>query len=206
MTALSRRPLLVTALAISAMVLAACAAGPPAARVSYGPVPQAAPPPRDESEARRQLAYYTRQIARERSALGLSPDREHAAHKATSDASGAGLASSPAPVAPSSPMAYEPAGRPKARPARRAARVARSESVSKRSVSADDAGYQRGPTCPLPCRRTRAICQAARRICSLADYLADDDARQRCKQARQDCSEARGVTRDRCTTCPARPA
>lgn len=205
MTALSRRPLLVTALAISAMVLAACAAGGAAPRVSYGPAPQAAPPPRDESEARRQLAYYARQIARERSALGLTPGREQVAHKATSDASGAGLAAAPRPV-PSAPTAYEPPASPTARPARRAARAARSESVSKRSVSADDAGYQRGPTCPLPCRRTRAICQAARRICSLADYLADDDARQRCKQARQDCREARGVTRDRCSSCPARPA
>lgn len=206
MTALSRRPLMVTALAVSAMVLAACASAGRAPRVSYGPTPQAAPPPRDRSEARRQLFYYATRIAEQRRLLGLSsqePERRSA--KAAADASGAGLAVAPRPVSPS-PTAAEPPSAPARAPMARPARRARSEAVSKRSYSADDAGYQRGPTCPRPCRRTRAICNAARRICGLADYLGDDDARQRCEQARKDCREARDLTRDRCTSCPARPA
>jgi hypothetical protein len=55
--------------------------------------------------------------------------------------------------------------------------------------------------CPESCRLTRAICSAADRICSLARYLAEEDAQRRCKRARLDCSEARRATRSICSGC-----
>lgn len=67
---------------------------------------------------------------------------------------------------------------------------------------AESSGSEEPPRqCPESCRLTRAICSAADRICVLARYLAEEDARKRCKRARQDCSEARQATRSTCAGC-----
>ena len=63
------------------------------------------------------------------------------------------------------------------------------------SVEAAESGEgAAGQKAPDLCRHTRAICHAARRICGLADYLGEADARGRCRRAQEDCTEARRHT------------
>jgi hypothetical protein len=45
--------------------------------------------------------------------------------------------------------------------------------------------------CPVRCGAHAELCQAAERICELADELADADALARCHQARESCDGAR---------------
>jgi hypothetical protein len=202
MSALSQRPLLATLLAISAMALSACAAGAYKSRPAAVGAPDVRlPAPNDKSTARRQLRYYLRQLASNRRALGLGSDAGPSVAAPPVAPQGHGGGKTTADVAPQPPSPARLSARRKA-PVARAARP----TAGVAAESHGDAGFSRQPRCPLPCRQARAICHAARRICKLADYLAEDDARQRCDQAREDCRQARQATQSRCSACPASPA
>lgn len=147
------------------LALAGCAAG---MAKSASPAVRSGPPTSPEA-ARAELGDLELLIASGRRGLGL-PDRTEGAAQGAAEAT-------PEGVMPAEP---EPPPAPTAAPGDSAA--AR-ESTAAQTEAATD-----------PCRHTRAICHAAQRICELADYLAEDDARQRCARARQDCAAARQLT------------
>lgn len=132
---------------------------------SAGPAVKSEPPSSPEA-ARAEIDDLERLIAGGRRQLGLPGHDE-------------GAAQGGADVAPERVLPAEPAPPPPAAAAEAPAR----ESTAATADEAVD-----------PCRHTRAICHAARRICQLADYLAEDDARQRCARAQQDCAAARQRT------------
>lgn len=202
--------------ALGAVALSACAAAG-----SMGARPQSAMErqPVGQDEARQQLAYYLRQLAQDRRALGLdgadagpsvvaevSPRRSVARAEAPSRRR---AASRDADEGEYLSVKAKRAARPSASasPAPPASVVADAPTAGM-ATSADGgaAGGVRRSSCPMPCRRARSICHAARRICSLADYLADAEAQQRCGEAKEDCRRAREITHDRCERCPAKPA
>ncbi len=55
--------------------------------------------------------------------------------------------------------------------------------------------------CEQACQATGSICQAARRICSLADQMDDDWARGRCRAASRTCTDTRRRAANSCGTC-----
>jgi hypothetical protein len=55
--------------------------------------------------------------------------------------------------------------------------------------------------CEQACQATGSICQAARRICSLADEMDDDWARGRCRTASRTCTSTRRRATNTCGTC-----
>ncbi|PID39143.1 MAG: hypothetical protein CSA65_05730 [Proteobacteria bacterium] len=192
MSELSRRPLLATLLVVLAMALSACAAAHRPSGVRMEPTVKTLPRPVDKAAARQQLDDYMRQLVVARRALGL-------------EATDAGPSVVPAPTSRRRAKARDATSSPGQvqRPARRLRQMAPTAGASNEAY---DGGARYAPRCPMPCKHARAICHAARRICKLADYLAEDDARERCDQARQDCREARETTQSRCRTCPVSPA
>ena len=158
-------------LLLPALWLGSCAAGMSSSRTPSSP-----------AQGREELAQLEGEIATDRVALGLPPRAEEkTATAADQSAHGGAEAFAPAPSA--SPP-------PPAAPAERAAVNSAAGGAAKEDVCTVD-----------PCRYTRAICAAATRICDIARYLGDEDARGRCGRAQQDCSEARRVTRDNCPGC-----
>jgi hypothetical protein len=141
--------------------------------------------PASPAEGQAQIASLEQQIERDRAALGL-PHRPP-----------------PPPLAEASDHRNDlPAARPTVTPA--AAPPPAPSPMEPMAKAASASGSDRDePTCSGrgPCRYTRAICEAAERICSVAGFLGDTDARQRCGRARQDCQDARQATRDRCPGC-----
>ena len=132
--------------------------------------------PESPRQARAELARLERQIDGARKSLGL-PSRADETAGAPAPASKS--TADPAPV-------FEP-------PPARASRPA---------VAADqEADQERMNNCSDNCRLSRAICHAARRICSIAGYLGDSDAAGRCKRARQDCRQAREAKPEDCSGC-----
>jgi len=55
--------------------------------------------------------------------------------------------------------------------------------------------------CEQACQATGSICQAARRICSLADQMDDDWARGRCQVASRTCTDTRRRASNACGAC-----
>ena len=167
---------------LAAVFLGACASSQaPGASMS---------PPSSPAEGRQQLEELEGRIARDRVALGLAPRAPRPAADAARQegADTAAGATHEAKPAPAPAPAEEPAAAP--------ARVTASKSRGEEEDAMDARCSERGP-----CRYTRAICSAAERICVIAAYLADDDARRRCARARQDCTEARETTRATCPGC-----
>jgi hypothetical protein len=150
------------------------------------------PPPSSPTEARQQMEQLERMIRDNRVALGLPASRSGEVTATGEDAETGEQVQAGAkhvepavrPALPSPPPAMAPPEPP--------ARMA--ESVS--------SGGRSEPTCAPGCRHTRAICEAAERICGLARYLGEDDAFRRCEQARRDCRDARHATAGRdCDDC-----
>ena len=130
--------------------------------------------PASPVEARGELARLEQKIEGARKALGLSPRaKEIAGGEVTRAKSDPGLTFEP-----------EPAPQSAARP----------------EAASETDGEPRS-ACSDNCRLSRAICHAARRICSIAGYLGDEDAAGRCKRARQDCREARKAKPEDCSGC-----
>jgi hypothetical protein len=157
-----------------ALLLLSCAAsqqGMPAMRGPSSP-----------AEGQAQMATLEQQIERDRAALGL-PHRPPPAEPR--DQRTVDLPSAPKPMAAPPPPPRE------------------DHMLAKARVEASASAGEPEPTCTGhgPCRYTRAICAAADRICAIAGFLGDADARQRCGRARQDCQDARQATRDRCPGC-----
>ena len=156
-----------------AVLLAACAsAGRAPARVMRAP--------QSPSEARQQIALLEGDIARDRRRLGLREPGTSTA--AAQDASRKLKPSVPerVTVRPTAPSPAPP-------PARAENRISAASGGAADSSGSDSPRVDR-------CRHTRAICRAARHICKLADYIGDDDSRDRCKRARGDCKQAKRVT------------
>ena len=56
-------------------------------------------------------------------------------------------------------------------------------------------------SCEQACQASGSICQAAARICSLADDMDDDWARGRCRLASRTCADVRRRSTNACGTC-----
>lgn len=132
--------------------------------------------PSSPAEGRAELAELEQQIEASRAALGLPPRPAGAR-----------------PPAEPSPAAEKEAANEAAAAQDSAARA---PSYSTESAGASGDGCGQGP-----CRFTRAICEAASRICDIARYLGDQEAQGRCSRAQQDCAEARRSTRQSCPGC-----
>lgn len=153
------------------------------------------PPPSSPGEARQQMDQLEQMIHDNRVALGL-PAREEveiAAGKASGGAEPAAprpaipAPEAPPTMAPPSPASTDAADEPRAMESRE-----------------PGSGWRRASRrhCAPGCRYTKAICQAAGRICGLARYLGDDDASRRCQRAERDCRDARRATASRdCDDC-----
>jgi hypothetical protein len=151
--------------------LGSCAASAPSQRAA----------PSSPAQGRTELAELEGEIARNRVALGLPArtDKTEIAADQTEHLAAAGQAEPSAPPPAAAPAPAE--------------RVAQAKSSG---------GSAREEACNVdPCRYTKAICDAAARICDIARYLGDGDARSRCGRAQQDCSDARRTTGDRCPGC-----
>jgi hypothetical protein len=133
-------------------------------------------PPASPAAAQSELATLERQIDGARASLGLEPRADRAEALKLGEQA----------TRPDRPPAPEPVLAPPAR-------TSASELASDRAER-DGCGRD-------PCRYTRAICEAASRICEIARYLQEADARGRCGRALQDCQQARRATRDRCPGC-----
>lgn len=168
------------ALLLIAGALAGCASSPASQRTSVASGPPASP-----GEGRSELVALEHRIARDLVALGLAPRRDPAEAVQLGEAATRADQARPAAAPPPSPSPAEaPAD----------ALAAKSESRERASGGEDSCGRD-------PCRHTRAICDAASRICEIARYLQEADARARCGRALQDCREARRSTQDRCPGC-----
>ena len=132
-----------------------------------------AAPPASPREARAELARLELQIDSARATLGLPAQAKKEA---------GGDAESKPPVS----LDFAPAETPQA---------------MARPPDAEEVDQQRQSACSDNCRLSRAICHAARRICTIAGYLGDEDAAGRCKRARQDCKEARQAKSEDCSGC-----
>jgi hypothetical protein len=157
----------------AAIVLAGCGASK-----AMAPAAVDAPLPNSPGEARHEMAQLERQIVEGRVALGL-PARSKAQVSDDGVAESAGVAGEEAPRPVQAAPPPEPA----------------SDSVecAKRE--------ERDAPCDDSCRYTKAICHAAARICRLARFLEEEDARRRCRRAQQDCREAQRTTAGSCTGC-----
>ena len=166
----------------SALVLCVALAGALMAGCGAAAAPRAstAPPPSSPAEARAELDRLERKIGQARSSLGLPVRTE----KAAADG---------APAAGEPDLAFEPAAPPSPAPAAKP-RVTESDPDQEES-------RQELNACSDNCRLSRAICHAARRICSIASYLGDADAASRCKRARRDCKDARQAKPEDCSGC-----
>jgi hypothetical protein len=173
---MTRHALLLVA---GALALAGCASSPARQRSSVASGPPASP-----GEGRSELVALEHRIARDLVALGLAPQRDPAEAAQLGEA--ATRADQPRPAAP--PPSPAPAEAPAD------ALAAKSESTERASGGEDACGRD-------PCRQTRAICDAASRICEIARYLQEADARARCGRALQDCQAARKATQARCPGC-----
>ena len=141
-----------------------------------GHAPQAsvAAPPASPREARAELARLESQINSARATLGLPQRAEKTA--------GGDAESNP----PDSLQFAPPDEAPQ---------------VMARPSSEEERDRQDQSACSDNCRISRAICHAARRICSITSYLGDQDAAGRCKRARRDCKEARQAKPEDCSGC-----
>jgi hypothetical protein len=148
-----------------------------------------APVPADPESARQELVALEQQIEQDRQALGLAPAPESAAPEQGQRPAGASAeARMPRPTQP--PPAAEPP------PSLQSDAATQEEAMEPMELKA------RQEACSRPCRLAHAICKAAARICQLADFLGEEDARRRCGRAREDCEEAREAVRDRdCSGC-----
>jgi len=129
-------------------------------------------------EGRREISDLERQIEQGRVALGM-PARQQPTRTPPESAGSEGHALDAAPEAKPAP--------PPAPSVEAAEPVVRAKKDDHCGVGS--------------CRYTRAICAAASRICGIARYLDDEDARSRCARAEQDCQDARKVTRGSCPGC-----
>lgn len=68
-------------------------------------------------------------------------------------------------------------------------------------VSRTPGGSDGELVCEQACQASGSICQAARRICSLADEMDDDWARGRCRSASRTCDDNRRRATNACGTC-----
>ena len=174
---------LLLATGVLAIALAGCASSQRASLASG--------PPASPAQGRSELNQLEQRIERDLAALGLASQGQ------TAEAVRLGeLAARPerldrqpsaGQVTPSAPPP------PTAAPAD--ALAAKSEARERASAAAEDSCGRD------PCRYTRAICDAASRICEIARYLEEPDARARCGRALQDCQQARKATQDRCPGC-----
>jgi len=152
---------------------------------SSGKAPLASmPPPQTPAEARQQMEQLERMIEDNRVALGLparqEPEQTQARHAAPA-APSAGGAEAPRPESADDAVTYAPEPCAPAPAAKASARM-------------EERHYEDRPTCTPGCRYAKAICGAAERICNLARYLGEPDARHRCQRAQQDCRAARRAT------------
>jgi hypothetical protein len=132
--------------------------------------------PASTAEGRAELARLEQQSAAGRAALGLPPRPARAE-----------------PPAEASPALKKEAADEA---------VSEQDSAANAPALSGESGGAAGESCSQdPCRYTRAICEAASRICDIARYLGDEEAKGRCSRARQDCAEARRSTRDSCPAC-----
>jgi hypothetical protein len=161
----------------TALLLTRCASSPMSAKETI---------PATAADGQREIEELSREIERNRAALGLLPRLQEPAERRAPEAPSSGGTRLDVPRAP----ALAPA------PVAAEARVSATDK-KKRDVDEES----REGRCKGPCRYTRAICSAADRICALSRFLADDDSRRRCDRARRDCQEARQVTRDSCPGC-----
>ena len=151
------------------LLLSACAGSQDRAPAT-ATAPSSAPLPATPQEAQMELDRLEREIQQDRLALGLP----------SSDAGGSAAAEGS--HKPAEPMASTPSPAPVTE-ADEAGAVARTESVQ--------IGPHERNRCSKSCRLSQAICQAAQRICRIADYLQEPAARARCGRGQKDCAEAR---------------
>ncbi len=162
-----------------------------------------APPesmPSSSAEGQQEIADLEQQIARGRVALGLGA-RENLGEQDRSPALRS-AASAPRAAAPPAPAA--PVMAPSAPASEGVMDTSSSDSPRQESDASEvqsKTSSEEQEVCPGPCRFTRAICQAAGRICRIAEYLGESDAHQRCQRAQQDCAEARSATLNSCPDC-----
>lgn len=161
---------------IVAMSLAGCAGSRAAAPATAGA--EQAPLPHTPDQARAELHRLERQIQHSRQGLGL-PTRP-TAPLPTSDSTDRST------VAETTAEAETEADKAPTVDAPRPAEAAEATGAPAGGWTGDT-----GERCSIPCRLARAICDAARRICSIADYLRDQTARGKCVAAKDDCNEAR---------------
>lgn len=160
---------------LTAALMAGCgAASAPKATMS-------AALPSNPGEARAELTRLERRIARARLSLGL-PARKETIATGKDEPRPAAPARLPAPAAPPADAEQSVAGVPQ-------------------QAEQPTSEAEKSSACSDNCRISRAICHAARRICSIAAYLGDDDAAGRCKRARKDCKDARQAKPDSCSGC-----
>jgi len=62
-------------------------------------------------------------------------------------------------------------------------------------------GTEPGASCEQACQATGSICQAASRICSLAEEMDDEWAKGRCRAASRTCTDVRRRASNACGTC-----
>jgi len=149
------------------------------------------PPPSSPREARQQMDQLEQMIRDNRVALGLPAQEEVTI--ATGRATGG--AEPAAPRAPGPPPAMAP-------PEPASADAAEEAPLARESRAPSSGWRATRRHCAPGCRYTKAICQAAGRICGLARYLGDEDASRRCQRAERDCRDARRATASRdCDDC-----
>lgn len=156
------------------VVLAGCAASK-----AMAPAAVDAPLPNTPGEAKHELAQLERQIVEGRVALGLPARSKAQVLEDTGSAENAGSAGPDEAPRPAQAAPAEP--------------VSESVECAKRE--------ERDAPCDDSCRYTKAICHAAARICRLARFLEEEDARRRCRRAQQDCREAQRTTAGSCSGC-----
>ncbi len=167
----------------AAVILAAATAASALAGCGASSAPMAAvrtAPPSSPRAARVELADLEKRIDNARASLGLPARAEKSA----------GEDGTPAAAEPD--LAFEPDD---------PAPASTSEPPRARRPADQEEDQERVSACSDNCRLSRAICHAARRICSIAGYLGDQDAAGRCKQARRDCKEARQAKSEDCSGC-----
>jgi hypothetical protein len=157
-------------------------------------------PPASRIEGQRELEELTVEIERNRVALGLPERREvGSAGEMPSEALRPQPADAADQAAPSAPMPGQAA--PSQAPELESAPETNAKASAMEEPREGYAHQRAAEQCPEPCRYTKAICHAAGRICDIARYLDEEDARRRCDRARQDCSEAQRATAERCESC-----
>ena len=159
-------------------------------RVAASATAKELPLPATPGQARAELASLEQQIQRGRQGLGL-PRRRPEPTEAMDEADQAAGAVTEAE------SDKAPAAAPTARPMADAPESVQSVRPLSSATDRSSADKQR---CSDPCRLARAICRAAQRICTIADYLRENDARGKCLRAKDDCNEARDKA-GKCEAC-----